>query len=67
MARYLFFSHDGFGLGHVRRNTLVARALLGREPEAEVAIVTGLAVQPTWAGPLGEKPEPWHWEFGIIS
>jgi peptidoglycan DL-endopeptidase CwlO len=24
-------------------------------------------VQPTWAGPQGEKPEPWHWEFGIIS
>ncbi len=24
-------------------------------------------VQPTWAGPGGEKPEPWHWEFGIIS
>lgn len=50
MARYLFFSHDGFGLGHVRRNTLVARALLAREPGAEVVIVTGLAVQPTWAG-----------------
>jgi peptidoglycan DL-endopeptidase CwlO len=24
-------------------------------------------VQPTWAGPGGEKPEPWHWEFGYIS
>jgi peptidoglycan DL-endopeptidase CwlO len=24
-------------------------------------------VQPPWAGPQGEKPEPWHWEFGIIS
>jgi cell wall-associated NlpC family hydrolase len=24
-------------------------------------------VQPAWAGPRGEKPEPWHWEFGIIS
>ena len=24
-------------------------------------------VQPAWAGPQGEKPEPWHWEFGIIS
>ena len=50
VARYLFFSHDGFGLGHVRRNTLVARALLAREPGAETTIVTGLAVRPSWAG-----------------
>ncbi|TKJ21541.1 hydrolase [Blastococcus sp. CCUG 61487] len=24
-------------------------------------------VQPAWAAPGGEKPEPWHWEFGFIS
>jgi hypothetical protein len=24
-------------------------------------------VQPAWAGPSGEKPEPWHWEYGYIS
>ena len=24
-------------------------------------------VQPTWAGPDGDKPEPWHWEYGYIS
>jgi hypothetical protein len=24
-------------------------------------------VQPDWASPGGEKPEPWHWEFGYIS
>jgi cell wall-associated NlpC family hydrolase/LAS superfamily LD-carboxypeptidase LdcB len=24
-------------------------------------------VQPDWAGPAGEKPEPWHWEYGYIS
>lgn len=50
MSRYLFSSHDGFGLGHVRRNTLIARALLAREPEAEIAIVTGLTVRPAWLG-----------------
>lgn len=50
MARYLFASHDGFGLGHVRRNTLVARAVLAREPEAEIVIVTGLPVRPSWLG-----------------
>ncbi|TFV61684.1 UNVERIFIED_ORG: hydrolase [Bacillus sp. AZ43] len=24
-------------------------------------------VQPFWASPAGEKPEPWHWEYGYIS
>ena len=24
-------------------------------------------VQPEWAGPGGDKPEPWHWEYGYIS
>jgi predicted glycosyltransferase len=48
MARYLFSSHDGFGLGHVRRNTLIARAVLARDPDAEVTIVTGLALKPAW-------------------
>jgi peptidoglycan DL-endopeptidase CwlO len=24
-------------------------------------------VQPSWAGARGKKPEPWHWEFGVIS
>jgi cell wall-associated NlpC family hydrolase len=24
-------------------------------------------VQPEWARPGNEKPEPWHWEFGYIS
>jgi cell wall-associated NlpC family hydrolase len=24
-------------------------------------------VQPAWAGPGGDKPEPWHWEYGYIS
>ena len=24
-------------------------------------------VQPDWARPGAEKPEPWHWEYGVIS
>lgn len=50
MARYLFASHDGFGLGHVRRNTLIARALLATEPDAGITIVTGLPMRPAWLG-----------------
>jgi predicted glycosyltransferase len=50
MTRYLFSSHDGFGVGHVRRNTLIARAVLARDPDAEIAIITGLVVRPSWLG-----------------
>jgi predicted glycosyltransferase len=48
VARYLFYSHDGYGLGHVRRNSLIARAVLGTDPAAEVSLVTGLDVHPRW-------------------
>jgi predicted glycosyltransferase len=50
MARYLFASHDGFGLGHVRRNTLIARAVLADDPDAQIVIVTGLPMRPAWLG-----------------
>lgn len=49
-GRYLFWSHDGFGLGHVRRNSLIATAILERDPGAEIVLVTGLAVRPAWLG-----------------
>lgn len=48
MATYLLSSHDGYGLGHLRRNTLLARALLAAEPVARIVLVTGASVRPTW-------------------
>ncbi len=48
MGRYLFFSHDGYGLGHVRRNSVIAQALKRAEPNASVTIVTGVPSRPTW-------------------
>ena len=39
--RYLFYSHDGMGLGHTRRNLAVAKALTELSPEATVLLVTG--------------------------
>ena len=48
VTRYLFSSHDGYGLGHVRRNSLIARAVLERSPDAEVTVVTGLTARPKW-------------------
>lgn len=50
MARYVFSSHDGFGVGHVRRNVLIARAVLAADPGADIVIVTGLGLRPAWLG-----------------
>src|SRR5213083_3095690 len=44
LMRFLFYSHDGLGLGHTRRNLAVAAALTELEPQAAVLIATG--VQP---------------------
>ncbi|NUS51480.1 MAG: hypothetical protein HOQ22_10625, partial [Nocardioidaceae bacterium] len=52
-SHYLFYSHDGYGLGHVRRNSLIAQAVLDEDPDARVSLVTGLAVRPRW---LTETP-----------
>jgi predicted glycosyltransferase len=38
--RFLFYSHDGVGLGHVRRNLAIARALTARDPEASILLAT---------------------------
>ncbi len=48
MPRYLFSSHDGFGLGHTRRNSLIAHALLDADETAEVVLVTGLETGRSW-------------------
>jgi len=48
VTRYLFYSHDGYGLGHVRRNSLIARAVLEISADAEVSVVTGLTARPRW-------------------
>jgi predicted glycosyltransferase len=41
--RIAFYSHNGFGLGHVRRNLKLAQGLLRRRPNADVLILTGAA------------------------
>ncbi|HEX7256164.1 MAG TPA: glycosyltransferase [Gaiellaceae bacterium] len=38
--RYLFYSHDGLGLGHVRRNLCVASALSELNPQASILVAT---------------------------
>ena len=39
--RYLLYSHDSWGLGHLRRNLTLAAALTASRPGASVLIVTG--------------------------
>jgi len=39
-ARFLFYSHDGVGLGHVRRNLAIARALTDLAPSVTVLLAT---------------------------
>ena len=39
--RYLFYSHDGFGLGHTRRHLAIARALTELDAEASVLLACG--------------------------
>ncbi len=53
MPHYLLTSHDGFGLGHVRRSMLIGNALLEREPESRVTIFTGVAAEPKWLANRG--------------
>ncbi len=49
-TRVLFSSHDGYGLGHVRRNARLASALRQRLPDARLTLVTGVASEHPWLG-----------------
>jgi predicted glycosyltransferase len=40
MRRFLFYSHDGLGLGHVRRNLAIASALTEVAPDATILVLT---------------------------
>jgi predicted glycosyltransferase len=40
-GRFVFYSHDGYGLGHLRRNLSIAAALTRVAPKASVLLVTG--------------------------
>jgi predicted glycosyltransferase len=38
--RFLLYSHDGLGLGHIRRNLAIASALINTVPKASILIAT---------------------------
>ncbi len=39
--RFIFYSHDGCGLGHLRRNLAIAAAVTDQAPDASVVLLTG--------------------------
>jgi predicted glycosyltransferase len=51
--RILFYSHDGFGLGHLRRNLKLATRLIEEQPEASALLVAGLPGTPDFDLPPG--------------
>jgi predicted glycosyltransferase len=51
--RILLYSHDTYGLGHLRRNTTIAHGLMQRSPQLEVTLLTGSPVADQWPFPEG--------------
>ncbi len=49
--RIALYSHDTVGLGHTRRNLLIARALTSAYPNATVLMLTGAATSSQFAAP----------------
>jgi PAS domain S-box-containing protein len=52
-TRVLVYSHDTFGLGHLRRCLALIRALCARHPEASVLLVTGSPMVHRYPMPSG--------------
>jgi len=51
--RILLYSHDTYGLGHLRRNTTIAHGLLQRAGQLDVTLLTGSPVADQWPFPDG--------------
>jgi predicted glycosyltransferase len=51
--RFLLVSHDGFGLGHTRRNARIGEAIRKEQPAAQVTIVTGVPSRHDWLDDSG--------------
>ncbi len=51
--KVFLYSHDTFGLGHLRRNLAIARRLLARKGQFSVMLLTGSPVISRWNLPAG--------------
>src|SRR5207245_706272 len=52
-AHVLLYSHDTYGLGHLRRNTTIAHGLRQRAPQLHITLLTGSPVADQWPLPEG--------------
>ena len=57
-SRILLYSHDTYGLGHLRRNLAIAGHLLQRDPPYSVLLLTGSPVIEGWPKPPGLRVQP---------
>jgi predicted glycosyltransferase len=51
MSRFMFYSHDSFGLGHLRRTLALASAVAQLDPESNSLILTGSTVASSYRLP----------------
>ncbi|MEA1063765.1 glycosyl transferase family 28 [Erwinia sp. HR93] len=51
--RMAFYSHDTMGLGHIRRNMLLANTLLASQPDLEVLLINGVRESGAFYFPKG--------------
>lgn len=51
--RIAFYSHDTMGLGHIRRNMLLAQSVLEAYPDAEVLLISGVRESGAFKLPKG--------------
>lgn len=51
--RVMLYSHDTYGLGHLRRNLAIASQLLALPGKFEVMLLTGSPMQDSWPLPQG--------------
>src|SRR5215471_10338340 len=56
--RVLLYSHDTYGLGHLRRNLAIAAHLLERDRPFSVTLLTGSPVADSWPMPQGLRVRP---------
>jgi len=56
--KVFLYSHDTFGLGHLRRNLAIATRLLRRPDKFAVHLMTGSPVIAQWQIPLGLQVQP---------
>ena len=53
VPRIAFYSHDTMGLGHIRRNMLLAQSVLKAYPNAEVLLLSGVRESGAYKLPKG--------------